>query len=81
MRRDETVERGRRTAMATIRGEVSCLNCGRFLGEIENAGGRLRMVRAGSGGVTPRVSGGRLRCGRCGGRAIIETSTDSHHAA
>jgi hypothetical protein len=67
--------------MATMRGEVNCLNCGRFLGEIEQIGGRLRMVRAGSGGVTPRVSAGKLRCGRCGGRAIIEASLDSNRAA
>lgn len=59
--------------MATMRGEVNCLNCGRFLGEIENSGGRLRMVRAGSGGAMPRVADGRLRCSRCGGRAMIET--------
>jgi ribosomal protein S27E len=67
--------------MATVRGEVNCLNCGRFLGEIEATGGRLRMVRAGSGGATPRVTGGRLRCGRCGGRAIIEASLERNHVA
>jgi ribosomal protein S14 len=69
------------SAMKTMRGEVNCLICGRFLGVIEDSGGRLRMVRAGSGGVTPKVSGGKLRCGRCGGRAIIETSMDSLYAA
>lgn len=67
--------------MATMRGEVTCLNCGRFLGEIEQIGGRLRMVRAGSGGAMPKVSGGRLRCSRCNGRAIVETNQDSGRAA
>lgn len=67
--------------MATNRADVTCLNCGRYLGEIENAGGRLRMLRRGTGGVAPRVMGGSLRCGRCGGRALIEWSGDSNYAA
>lgn len=67
--------------MATTRGEVNCLICGRFLGVIERTGTRLRMVRAGTGGATPRVAGGRLACGRCGGRAMIEPSVDSVYAA
>ena len=67
--------------MATQRGDVTCLNCGRFLGEIEHTGGRLRLVRSGVGGVKPRVESGHLRCGRCGGRAVIEGSLDRHYAA
>lgn len=67
--------------MTTMRGEVVCLNCGRFLGEIESADGRLRMVRAGTGGVLPRVVSGRLRCGRCGGRAVVEQHRDIPYAA
>lgn len=67
--------------MATARAEVTCLNCGRFLGEIENAGGRLRMLRAGTGGITPRVAGGHLRCGRCGGRALVEWGAETTYAA
>ena len=67
--------------MATVRAEVTCLNCGRFLGEVENSGGRMRLLRPGTGGVTPRVMGGKLRCGRCGGRALVETSADSLFAA
>ncbi len=65
----------------TVRGEVTCLSCGRFLGVIETTDGRLRIVRPGSGGVLPRVDRGHLRCGRCGGRAIVETSMDSVYAA
>jgi hypothetical protein len=67
--------------MTSARADVTCLNCGRFLGEIESIGGRLRLLRAGTGGVTPRVVSGRLRCGRCGGRAITEFTTDSRFAA
>jgi hypothetical protein len=67
--------------MTKMRGEVTCLICGRFLGVIERAGERLRMVKPGTGGVTPRVANGRLACGRCGGRAIVETSVDSLYAA
>lgn len=67
--------------MATTRADVTCLNCGRFLGEIENSGGRVRLLRAGTGGVTPRVSCGQLRCGRCGGRAMVERSHDAYYAA
>ena len=66
--------------MATMRAEVTCLNCGRFLGEIEQSGGRLRLLRAGVGGVKPRVSCGQLRCGRCGGRALVESSHDGYYA-
>ncbi|MFN8557527.1 MAG: hypothetical protein U0531_09335 [Dehalococcoidia bacterium] len=67
--------------MSTTRAEVTCLNCGRFLGEVESAGSRLRLVRTGTGGIGPRVTGGKLRCGRCGGRAIVEQSTDRLYAA
>jgi hypothetical protein len=67
--------------MARVRGEVTCLNCGRFLGEIESADGRLRLLRRGTGGVAPQVVGGRLRCGRCGGRAVLERNLDGSYAA
>lgn len=67
--------------MSTTRGDVNCLSCGRFLGVVENHGGRLRMIRAGTGGIAPRVAGGKLRCGRCGGRAVIEESLDGAYAA
>ncbi len=67
--------------MTKTRGEVSCLSCGRFLGVVENAGGHLRLVSPGSGGVTPKLQGGALRCSRCGGRAIVEVSMDSLYAA
>ena len=67
--------------MTIVRADVTCLNCGRFLGEIESAGGRVRILRSGSGGVTPRVVAGRLRCGRCGGRALVEPSENQARAA
>lgn len=63
--------------MATAHADVTCLNCGRFLGEVEHAGGRLRLLRAGTGGVMPRLVSGRLRCGHCGGRALIDRSDRS----
>ncbi len=55
-----------------MRAEVTCLNCGRGLGEIEGQDGRLRLLRPGPQGVAPRLRDGRLTCGRCGGRAIVE---------
>ena len=67
--------------MTTVRADVSCLNCGRFLGEIAQADGRIRLLRSGVGGVGPRVVGGHLRCGRCGGRALIEENHASGIAA
>ena len=67
--------------MATVRADVTCLNCGRFLGEVAKADGRIRLLRSGVGGVTPRVVGGHLRCGRCGGRALIETNQEGSFAA
>lgn len=57
-----------------MRADVTCLNCGRDLGEIENRDGRVRLLRAGAQGVTPRIVRGRLACGRCGGRALVEQS-------
>ena len=55
-------------------GEVRCLNCSRSLGEVAQAGdsGQWRLVRPGVGGVLPRLAHGRLRCSRCGGRALVE---------
>jgi hypothetical protein len=67
--------------MATYRADVTCLNCGRFLGEIEHAGGWLRLVRAGVGGAVPRLIEGRLRCSRCGGRALVDMSELTPSAA
>ena len=56
----------------TVSGEVRCLNCSRFLGEVAQAGGQLRLVRRGEGDLAPRVAHGRLCCGRCGGSALVE---------
>jgi len=55
-------------------GEVRCLNCSRSLGEVAQVGedGQWRLVRPGAGGLTPRLFHGRLRCGHCGGCALIE---------
>ncbi|HEY8491107.1 MAG TPA: hypothetical protein VIO14_08950 [Dehalococcoidia bacterium] len=61
--------------------ELTCLSCGRHLGEVElDAAGVPRRLRpAGEGATTATiawrpVAGGRSRpyCGRCGGRAVIE---------
>lgn len=60
--------------------ELTCLSCGRHLGEVEVDGtGLLRELRpAGEGATTApiawRIAGGRKRpyCGRCGGRAVLE---------
>lgn len=57
-----------------MRADVTCLNCGRGLGEIEGRDGRLRLLRPGPQGARPRLRGGRLVCSRCGGRALIEAS-------
>ncbi len=67
--------------MTVLRSDVTCLICGRFLGIVENRNGQLRLVRPGTGGAVPRVSGGRLVCSRCGGRAILETNLDTVTAA
>ena len=67
--------------VTAIRGEVTCLICGRFLGVIERNGSHLRMVKSGTGGATPKVANGKLACSRCGGRAIIEQSVDNLYAA
>ncbi|MGD9892545.1 MAG: hypothetical protein AB7R89_16795 [Dehalococcoidia bacterium] len=58
----------------TIAGEVRCLNRSRSLDEMAQVGdgGRWSLVRPGVGGLLPQLAAGRLRCGRCGGRALIE---------
>ena len=58
--------------MTASHASITCLNCSRFLGEVSGTDGRLRLVRPGEGGLTPRVVGRQLRCGRCGGNAWIE---------
>ena len=64
-------------ALRTVmRGELTCLNCGRFLGTVEAREGRkLRLVK--DGGRQPQAEAmeptpGHLRCGRCGGRVVVE---------
>ncbi len=58
------------------RAEIHCLNCGRFLGEVErDAQERLHYIpperRGGPFALLRRVDR-RFTCGRCGGRAFIE---------
>lgn len=58
------------------RGELKCLNCSRFLGEVEEeAGSVFRLVhgpsRAPQAAVV-RCGKSSFCCGHCGGRAIIE---------
>ena len=58
-----------------VRAEVACLNCGRFLGELEGERGTSFKnaqfkVPAGGRGLQRTQAG--LRCGYCGGKAIIE---------
>ena len=61
--------------MTMTRGEITCLNCGRFLGEVERTESteksplKLTYRPAGEGAV--QTSSG-LRCRRCRGKAIIE---------
>lgn len=64
--------------LTMTRGEITCLNCGRFLGEVERIesteGEVLRhpsfTYRPGRDGVLQTASG--LRCSRCKGKAIVE---------
>jgi len=55
--------------MQGVYGTVSCLNCGRSLGDVTRAGGRVRLLRLSLGELSPR---GRLHCGRCKGFAWID---------
>ena len=67
-----------------IRADITCLNCGRFLGELEGErhhsykaarmivpSGRREVIREPSG----------LRCGYCGGKAIAEAVDTIRSAA
>ena len=66
-----------------VRAEINCLNCGRFLGELEGERGssykEARLLRLGTGKVVETSSG--LRCGHCGGKAIVESLDPSRRAA
>lgn len=59
-----------------IKAELKCVNCGRFLGEVEGVeGSTLRIIREGSRtpqAPTVRCGPTSFCCGRCGGRAIVE---------
>jgi hypothetical protein len=57
--------------MVTSHAAITCLNCSRSLGEIVIADGQPALQHR-PDGLGPRVENGRLRCGRCGGRAIVE---------
>ncbi|GEM_PF-1310448 len=70
-------EKGKNDMMTMTRGEITCLNCGRFLGEverIESTEGEILKhpsftYRPGRDGVRQTASG--LRCSRCNGKAIV----------
>ena len=58
-----------------VRAEIECLNCGRFLGELE--GDRERSYKnaqviypAGAREIVRSTAG--LQCGYCGGKAIVQ---------
>lgn len=61
--------------MVRLKGEVTCMSCGRYLGDIEGAPG-TRAVDAqvahptGQPMVVRKTDG--LHCAVCGGRAIVE---------
>jgi len=59
-----------------IRAEIRCLNCGRYLGELEGEQngffGNAKVVRQPAPGSIVKTPRG-LRCGRCGGKAIAES--------
>jgi hypothetical protein len=75
--RNDTIKQEINRRGIEMRAEVTCLNCGRGLGEIEGREGRMRLVRPGPNGVAPTLRNGRLTCGRCGGRAIVEPLTNA----
>ena len=59
-----------------MRGDLTCLNCGRFLGELEGElSSSLRKARIvyRPGSREVRHAGNGLRCGYCGGKAILES--------
>ncbi len=62
--------------MTRVRAEIRCLNCGRYLGELEgdqDGGVRsAKVVRQPVPGSIVKTPSG-LRCGRCGGKAIAES--------
>ena len=66
-----------------VRAEINCLNCGRFLGELEGEKGasykNARLVRPGTGKAVQTSAG--LRCSHCGGKAVIESVDPSRRAA
>ena len=72
-------------AMKTVtRADVSCLNCGRFLGELEGELGTSYKearftVPDGGKGIQQNSNG--LRCGYCGGKAIVERMESVRQAA
>lgn len=65
---------------ATLRGELRCFACARYLGEFESHPGRhgrgdLHLVAPREGTALPQYpveTEGGLRCSRCGGRVVME---------
>lgn len=59
-----------------MRGDLVCLNCGRFLGTVEREAGKpIRLINnpERQPQAEPRRNGASgIRCSRCGGRAIVE---------
>lgn len=58
-----------------IKGELNCMSCGRYLGEV-NGDTNRRVDKSwlvpGSAPTEPRFTNRGVFCGRCGGRAMLE---------
>ena len=66
--------------MATLRGELRCLACARYLGDFEShperhGRGDIHLLKLEAGGSLPEhpvETAQGLRCSRCGGRVVTE---------
>jgi hypothetical protein len=67
-----------------IRGELTCMSCGRYNGDIQGDPGRpfdKSWLVPGSAPTQPRLTSRGLYCGRCGGRVMLERSEKLYSAA
>jgi DNA-directed RNA polymerase subunit RPC12/RpoP len=67
-----------------IKGELSCMSCGRYLGEV--SGDPTRPVDRswlvpGSAPTEPRFTERGIKCSRCGGKALMERTERVYQAA
>ncbi|MEX2238065.1 MAG: hypothetical protein WEB00_11070 [Dehalococcoidia bacterium] len=66
-----------------IKGEINCMSCGRYLGEVQGDPARRpdkSWLVPGSAPTEPRFTSRAIYCSRCGGRALIER-TEKVYAA